>query len=133
MHYAPLPEECGGAVVQRRGGRTWILLDPLLSPVEQRCRLAHELVHLDRGSTLRCRWSPRSFDACIVREEIRVDGEVADWLVDPHELWVLVGDLLLAGEDVTARVVASEFQVTRPIARIALDKLARVQGFELAS
>lgn len=133
VHYALLPDECGGGAVQRRADRTWVVIDPRLSPVEQRCRLAHELIHLDRGSSARCRWSPRSWDPCIVREEMHVDQEVADWLVDSHELWVLVGGMLAAGEDVTAREVAADFEVTKPIARIALDALARRQGLELAS
>lgn len=130
---ALLPDECGGAILERRPDRAWILIDPRLSPVEQRCRLAHELRHLDRGSSIRCRWSPRSFDACIAREETHVDREVADWLVPSDDLWTLVGGLLAAGEDVTAREVASHYLVTKPIARIALDALHRRQGLRLVS
>lgn len=122
-----LPPECGGGAVQRRGDNTWILIDPTASPVHQRCRLAHELVHLDRGSW-RCRYSPQTMDDKVAREESRVDAEVADWLVDHHELWVVVGDMVSAGEDVTRRVVAQHFQVTKPIAGIALDRLARTHG-----
>lgn len=132
VHLAALPDETGGAVVQRRGERAYIVLDPRLSPVEQRCRLAHELVHLERGSTVRCRWSPRSWDVCVVREELRVDREVAAWLVPVDQLEGLVHAMLRAGEDVTARVVAEEFEVTKPIARIALDGLARRQQLRRA-
>lgn len=128
----PLPPETGGAVLRRKDGHAWIIIDPTLSPVEQRCRLAHELVHLDRGSSLRCRWSPRSMDTIIMREELRVDSEVSRWLVDQDELWILVGDMVASGDDVTARVIAEHFQVTKPIARIALDRLARVQGVQVA-
>lgn len=63
---------------------------------------------------------------------MHVDREVADWLVPQDDLWGLVSGMLLAGEDITARVIASEFQVTKPIARVALDRLARVQGLQVA-
>lgn len=124
----PLPAECGGAAVQRRGHATWILIDALGSPVEQRCRLAHELVHLDRGTSLRCSWSPETWDDVVAREETRVDDDVAGWLISARDLWILVGDMLAAGEDVTARAIASHFQVTKPLARLALAELARVHG-----
>lgn len=127
---ALLPDECGGDVLERRPERSWILIDPRLSPVEQRCRLAHALVHLDRGS-MRCSASPAAWDSVVAREEDRVDAEVAAWLLPIDELWTLVHDLTAEGTDVTARVVAAEFQVTKPIARIALDGLAE-RGLRVA-
>lgn len=130
VHLAPLPDECGGAAVQRRAGVAYILIDPMLSPVEQRCRLAHELVHLERGSSMRCAWSPCTMDAVIVREEIYVDREVADWLVPLEQLAHVVDGMVRAGVDVTAVAIAEEFMVTKPIARIALDQLARIRGME---
>lgn len=119
-----LPDECGGAVVQRRGTRTWVVLDLRGSPVEQRCRLAHELVHIDRGSW-RCRFAPATWNDKIAREERRVDEDVADWLVPGQELLEVVTALVAEGSEVTTKVIAAEFQVTRPIARIALDRLDR--------
>jgi hypothetical protein len=123
-----LPTECGGAAVQRRGDHIWVLIDQLGSPVEQRCRLAHELVHLDRGSSLRCRWSPTTWDVVVAREEQRVDEEVARWLVPDRALWELVGAMVAAGEDVTTVAIAEHFQVTRPLARLALERLARARS-----
>lgn len=129
---ALLPEECGGAILERRATRSWIVIDPRLSPVEQRCRLAHELVHLDRGSSMRCRWSPRTWDTVVAREEMRVDEAVADWLVPDNELWVLVDDMMATDQDITTRLIAGEFEVSRAIARIALDRHARRRGLLVA-
>lgn len=118
-----LPDECGGEAVQRRDGRIWILLDLRLSPVEQRCLLAHALVHLDRGTSSRCSHTPATMDTFVIAEERACNEAVADWLVDPENLWILVTDMVHAGEDVTTRTVAAELGVTKPIARIALERL----------
>jgi hypothetical protein len=80
---------------------------------------------------MRCRWSPRSWDAVIAREELRVDAEVAAWLVPDDELWLIVDDIVAGDQEPTTKMIAEEFQVTRPIARIALDRHARVRGITL--
>lgn len=122
-----LPDECGGAVLERRPERCWILLDLRRSPVEQRCLLAHELTHLDRGS-MRCDASPATWGPVVAREEDAVNAEVADWLVGPFDLWTLVGDMVAEERDVTTREIAEHYQVTRDVARTALARLARRQG-----
>lgn len=119
---APLPRECGGGVVQRRAERAWVVLDAALDPVEQRCRLAHELIHLDRGS-MRDAHAPDTWDAVVAREERAVDREVAAWLVPVEALASLVEGLDSAGTAVTADVVALEFEVTPAIAALALASL----------
>ena len=119
---APLPAECGGAVVQRRPGRAWVVLDPDLDPAEQRCRLAHELVHLERGS-VRAPCAPPSWDAVVAREELAVDREVASWLVPSRELARFVRGHASADLGITSAIVATEFEVTEPIAALALADL----------
>lgn len=126
-----LPDECGGEAVQRRDGRIWVLIDLRLSPVEQTCLLAHALVHLDRGTSSRCNMAPATMDTFVLTEEREVDAEVARWLVDQDTIWLLVNDMIHAGEAVTVRVVAGELGVTKRIARIALERLAKFGGAHL--
>lgn len=117
----PLPDETGGAVAQVRKGHWWIIIDPLLSPVEQRCRLAHEICHIDWGSSARCRWSPGAWDVVVAREEMHIDRQVAEWLVPFDRLVLILNQMLRAGTEVTASAIGEEFKVTKYVARAALD------------
>lgn len=116
-----LPQECGGGcVVRRPGGQVWILLDAALSATERRAVLAHELVHLERGS---CRYegSPASWDAVVAKEERMVDRTVAERLVPLGEL----RDFAAARaevEAVTAHDVAEAFGVPIWVAREACER-----------
>lgn len=107
--------------MQRRIETDWILIDPRLSEVEQRCRLAHELVHLERGSSLRCSGQQRD-GVLVPQEELRVDRTVADWLVPAQHLVPLIRQLVRSGTGVDATIVCEEFLVTRPIAKLALQR-----------
>lgn len=122
IRHVVLPAETGGAALRHRGGRTWILLDVDLTAAERKCALTHELVHLDRGSTTRCRFAPAAWDAVVVREEMRVDDEVARRLVPRQALLEFVGRMLDLGHSVGAVEVAEEFHVTKTIATVALQR-----------
>lgn len=102
------------------------MLDVGLDPVEQRCRLAHELVHLDRGS-VRGADAPDTWDAVVAREELAVDREVAAWLVPFDELARVVTRCASGEHPVTAELIATEFEVTPPIATLALAALRELR------
>lgn len=120
IRHVELPPETGGAALLHRGPDTWILLDRDSTHAERRSRLTHELVHLERGSTTRCRWSPRSWDVMVIREELIVDAEVARRLVPAGELVELIARLIDIGEPVHAVTVAEEFEVPIDVAQRAL-------------
>lgn len=123
VEYAELPASTGGALLARCANGALIVLDERLSKTERRCRLAHELVHLERGTSTRCRWASRMWLPLVVREELAVDRIVADRLV-PADLLVLYVDRQVdLGRGVTAAMVAEEFDVVAPVASIALDRL----------
>ena len=126
IRFAELPAETGGACLARRTPNIWIVLDPRLSRPERKCRLAHELIHLERGSSSRCTYMPRSWDACVVREEMWVDREVARRLVPRLDLHAFIDQAVELGSAVDALVVADRFGVPVPIASIALGMVASV-------
>lgn len=110
-------DDIGGAVYGRLGDWAAIIISPALDQVERRCALAHELVHDERGVT-----TPGATDATMQLEEERVRRESARRLVPLEELLELVtarADV----EAVTAVLVASEFEVTVPVAAEALRQL----------
>jgi hypothetical protein len=126
IRFAELPAETGGGCLARRGERTWIIIDPRLPKAERKALLAHELVHLERGTSARCSRYPRSWDAVVVREELLIDREVANRLVPPAALEFYVRRAAeLHGVDST--MVADEFGVPIPVAELALERL-RAQG-----
>lgn len=116
-----LPESCGGGcLVRRTNGHAWILLDAALTATERRAVLAHELVHLERGS---CRYdgAPATWDAVVAREERMVDRTVAERLVPLAEL----RDFAAARAEldaVTADDVAEAFAVPIWVAREACER-----------
>lgn len=115
-----LPEETGGAALVHRGRDKWILIDRRSTPAERRSRLAHELIHLERGETSRATDAPRSWDDVVVREETIVDREVARRLVPLDRLQHLVNRLVDLGEPVGAATVMDEFNVPIDVAHRAL-------------
>jgi len=128
VRLADLPAETGGAALVHRGNQKWILIERTSTKAERRSRLAHELIHLERGTTTRCRWSPRTWDVLVVREELIVDREVARRLVPLDELAGLVARLEDLGEPVHAVAVMEEFDVPVDVAQRALWLLAQRRG-----
>jgi Zn-dependent peptidase ImmA (M78 family) len=124
IRFAELPDETGGACLARRGEALWIILDPRLDRAHRTARLAHELVHLERGTSARCAFSPRSWDAIVVREELLVDREVARRLVPRDDLRCFV-EQAQEHEGVDARMVADRFGVPVQVASVALHELGR--------
>lgn len=123
VRFAELPAETGGACLAKRGDRLWIIIDPRLSRADRRYRLAHELVHLELGSSWRCTYMPRSWDDLVVRHELLVDREVARRLVPVGDLQRLIADVHEV-EPVTAPLVATAFGVPGDIAQLALNLVA---------
>lgn len=100
--WASLPKSRG--VIARHDGRVVILLHHGLSDREACAVLAHELVHEERGVPA-VDLSPMERAA----EEATVAEEVADWLVPPSDLLLVVGRLAASGEAVTVQAVAQAF------------------------
>jgi hypothetical protein len=125
VRFADLPAETGGAVLARRPGRAWIVLDRRLDGAGRRSRLAHELVHLERGPNRRDPASPPQWDAVIVREEAAVDREAARRLVPDDELDQLADRAVELGDGVGTAEVATEFEVSPELAEVALAALVR--------
>lgn len=118
VRIAPLPAETGGGcLVRRPNGQAWILLDAGLSPAERRAVLAHELVHLERGSA-RYDGAPPTWDDVVAREELLVDRIVAERLVPADELRTFAAARAELGP-VTVEDVAEHFDVPVWVAREA--------------
>lgn len=120
VRLARLPDEVGGGILVRRGGRVWILLDAGRPAHERRAILAHELEHLDRGS-MRFNGSPPAWEAVVAREELRIDRAVARRLVPLDHLRAFVAQRSSLGEPVTAGCVAEAFDVPMGVARLACE------------
>lgn len=116
----PLPAATGGAVHVRRGDRTAIVIDPVLSQVERRCALAHELVHDERGGGCDGEHMPESWTAVVSREEQRVDDIAVERLIPPAELLRLCVELETSCVHVDADQIAEHFHVTTTVAQRAL-------------
>lgn len=128
MAFAELPNETGGAVLARRGRATVIMLDRRLTQSEREAALAHELLHLERGSTSHCRNIRGALSVEVVREENRIQREVALRLVPLDELGPMVDRLADLGHGVTALEVADEFDVPPVVASQALTELAALRA-----
>lgn len=125
----PIANMMGGAIYARRGDRAAIVIDPALDQIERRARLAHELVHDERGGVIDSA-EHTGLAVCAIREEARVDAIVAERLIPPRELEAFIDCMLALGEIVTVDLVAEEFEVPRPVAKLALARLRdRVHGF----
>lgn len=112
------------AVYVTEGPYAAILIDRKLSPVERLAALAHELVHAERGHVCVDPSAPPELRVLTRREEHRVHGIVADWLVDPDELQRFVDQRTSLGEGTRAIDVADEFEVPAHVAYTALERLA---------
>jgi len=128
MTFAELPNETGGAVLARRGNATVIVLDRRLTQAERKVALAHELLHLERGSTSHCRNIRGALSVEVVREENRIHREVALRLVPLDELGSMVDRMTSLGHGVTAAEVADEFDVPQVVASQALRELEIVRA-----
>lgn len=128
MALAELPNETGGAVLAIRGKSAVIVLDKRLTQAERKAALAHELLHLERGSTSRCRNIRGALSVEVVREENRIQREVALRLVPLAELGPVVDRIAGLGHGVTALEVAEEFDVPPVVASQAMTELAKVRA-----
>lgn len=125
--HAILPEVVGGGICARLGGRIVVVLDRRLPRADRRCVLAHELVHLERDSLDCCvygqpddRWT-----SVMVREEMKVNREVARRLVPELELAQLIQAEVGLGQGVRPDIVAEHFEVTERIAETAMEAFAQ--------
>lgn len=134
MAYDPWGEVPAGwsvnfVVMPVRGACRWsrksILLDIRLSRIEERCTLAHELVHAERGPFPRwlTTWEESIVDAKAARRLIPLDalGEALAWSlhpavaaeeldVDPPTLDALLRDLAAAEVEALRRRLQHHFE-----------------------
>lgn len=99
-------------------GQPVIAMAAGLSQVERNAALAHELVHLERGT--HCRATDRRL---LVREEEAVEDVVADRLVprvELQEFWVRAEQ---TGQHVHPHEVAEHFHVPEELAERAMRRL----------
>lgn len=108
-----LPDGVDGAHATK-GERRAIVIDRALLRSERNAVLAHELIHDERGHL-----PPGASDLEVLREERRVDAEVARRLVPLDELRELVRQRVELGEQVTAADIAEHFDVPEWVARIS--------------
>lgn len=111
LRWANLPDGVRGAW-WRENGHAVIALAHRLRRRERNAVLAHELVHDER-----CIAYPPGI---IAKEEAIVDRIATRRLVPPDRLAELVDRRVEAGEPVTARVVADEFDVPLEVAERSL-------------
>lgn len=123
----PIAELTGGAMLIQVDGLTVIVLHPDLDRVAQRCALAHELVHEERGGGCDRRDQPETWDPVAAREERKVDAIVAARLVPRAELRRLAASRV-EGPGLTASEVAESFEVSAHIAAVALRALGGEQA-----
>lgn len=128
-----LPVETGGAAIATAGDQVFVFLDRRLTRAERKAALAHELVHLERGTTGKCRFVHGPLSAGVFREENRVDRIVALRLVPLDELAVFVDRLGDLGHGVGPIEAAEEFDVPARVAAVALGDLATVRARQATS
>jgi hypothetical protein len=109
-----------GRIEDLGDGRRLITLDSRLTRRQRAHTLGHELVHDERGGGCDVDGMPPQWRAEIVKEERRVEREVARRLVPPDELRALIRARLEAEIPVAVRDVAEEFDTTPEVAREAL-------------
>lgn len=133
LGFERLPNECGGAAIYFGPRNTVILLDPRLTQAERKAALAHELLHLERGSISHCRNVRGALSVEVVREENRIQREVALRLVPLDELGPVVDRLAGLGHGVMPADVADEFEVPPVVAAQALSELATVRARRMSA
>lgn len=116
----------GGAILEplHRDGAL-IVVDPRFDGPERRERLAHELVHLERGGGIDDPDMPDSWRTVVLREERWVNDEVARRMVPPAVLCRYVEGVTACDGEVSIDDVARDFNVPRRVAGRALQLLAR--------
>ncbi len=119
-------------MLARKGPVTVIVLDRRLTQAERKAALAHELLHLERGSASHCRSIRGALSVEVVREENRIHREVALRLVPLDELGTMVDRVTGLGHGVTAVEVAEEFEVPQVVASQALRELEIVRARRMA-
>ena len=119
----PLPDRVGGAYYWRGEGWAAIAIDSRLTATERNARLAHELVHHERGGGVECAGMPEQWHAVVDREERRVHDETARRLVPSEALAALISSIIDDGRPVEAWEVADAFDVPEHVARRALELL----------
>lgn len=120
---APLPTAGGALLEPLDRGRALIVVDPRFDGPERRERLAHELVHLERGGGIDDPDMPDGWHVVVMREEGWVDDEVARRMIPPAILRRYVNGVLACGGGVSVEDVARDFSVPRRVARRALELL----------
>lgn len=97
-----------------RGEQRAIVVDRSLHRIERNAVLAHELIHDERGHC-----GPDASPLEVLKEERRVDGEVARRLVPFDELAEFVAARLALDEAVSVGDIAEHFEVPRSVAQRA--------------
>lgn len=113
----PLPGE-RDAMTVNYPGQPVIALRPGLSQVERRRAMAHELIHLERGTY--CQSVDRQL---LSREEAEVENVLTDRLVPPDELRVFWVRAEMLDEHVLPHQVAEHFDVPEDVAERAMQRL----------
>lgn len=121
---APLPTS-GGALLEPLVAGALIVVDPRFDGPERRERLAHELVHLERGGGIDHPDMPDCWRPVVEREEDTVHDEVARRMIPPAVLRSYVDGVVACGGGVGADDIAREFSVPFHVAARALDLLGR--------
>lgn len=128
LHLASVPTEGGAFGWPCEDGTTVIVIDPDGDGPTRRERLAHELVHVDRGGGAAWVGMPDAWRAVVARDESRVDREAARRQVPPAVLRRYVDGIAASGGGVSAQDVARDFNVTVSVAGLALRAIARKPG-----
>lgn len=129
----PVAETMGGGFCVLRGGHTLVVLAPRLDAAERREALTHELVHGERGGGADRSGSPPTWAAVVARDEVAVNRVVAERLVPPGRLRRVVEELLTERDGVDIAAVAAAFEVSPPIAELALLALRHADGVRARS
>ncbi len=101
----------------------FIALSRTLSQSERNETLAHELIHAERGGGPLYSDQPAGWDDVVSRDEAAVGREVARRLVPADDLAALIAQTVDLGESVDAVAVAEHFDVSEPVAQLALELL----------
>lgn len=120
---ADLPAGVRAVHARSHDGHRAILVNRALDPVERLAALAHELVHDERGGGCHTPGLPARMQPLVGREEARVDRIAADRLLPLDQLDRWVRRQVAADTPVTARCVASEWQVAHWVAEHQLRRL----------
>lgn len=123
LGYSDLPPATGGAVYGRIGDVAAIVIDPALPRRARTAALAHELVHDEQGGGCPSDGMPASWRPVVLRDERRVNREVARRLVPLDELEEFVVGMADLGLSAGPDEVAENFDVAPWVAEVALERL----------